>query len=81
VIFFLLSFEPLLSECRQDPDLMAIDKAREEKKELVTPEDVYKQIVEASETTRKLQEYAMLLRQGFMDCLVSLEKRQAAKEL
>jgi hypothetical protein len=41
--------------------LEAIDKACEEKKGLVTLEDVYKKIVEANETTKKMQEYASVV--------------------
>jgi KaiC/GvpD/RAD55 family RecA-like ATPase len=41
--------------------LEAIDKTIEEKKGLVTLEDVYKKIVEANETTKKMQEYASVI--------------------
>ena len=41
--------------------LEAIDKAIEEKKRLVTLEDVYKKVVEANETTKKMQEYASVV--------------------
>jgi hypothetical protein len=41
--------------------LEAIDKACKEKKGLVTLEDVYKKIVEANETSRKMQEYASVV--------------------
>jgi len=41
--------------------LEAIDKACEEKKGLVTLEDVYKKIVEANEISRKMQEYASVV--------------------
>jgi hypothetical protein len=41
--------------------LEAIDKACEEKKGIVTLEDVYKKIAEANETSRKMQEYASVV--------------------
>ena len=41
--------------------LEAIDKAYEEKKGLITLQDVYNKIVEANETTRKMQEYASVV--------------------
>jgi len=41
--------------------LEAIDKAYEEKKGLVTLEDVYKKVVDSNETSRKMQEYASVV--------------------
>jgi hypothetical protein len=54
--------------------LEAIEKACEEKKGLVTIEDVYKKVVESNETTRKMQEYASVVETRLYGLLSKLQE-------
>ncbi|MDW8034817.1 MAG: DUF87 domain-containing protein, partial [Nitrososphaerota archaeon] len=54
--------------------LEAIDKAYEEKKSIPRIEDVYKKIVEANETSRKMQEYASVVETRLYGLLSKLGK-------
>jgi len=54
--------------------LEAIDKAYEEKRAIPTIEEVYKKVVEANETTRKMQEYASVIETRLYGLLSKLKE-------
>ena len=54
--------------------LEAIDKAYEEKSAIPTIEEVYKKVVEANETTRKMQEYASVIETRLYGLLSKLKE-------